>query len=117
MIDFKIEFDLGMSPSEYIDKMIELVDKMTRNFIVTHHESPDVLYLDWRTYKKLELATKYATVKFDSLYQYSSSCTQEYFMGLKIEALPIQAELITLGFNRNDRNVSIGMFEYRNEVE
>ena len=115
----KFEFSFKTPIKDYVDYFIDKIESMRERFILNNYNNPEVVYMDWYTYKKLEIANRQS----DS-FRFSMSIVQEYekstLFGMDIIVLPVyenKAEIMFLGYKDNNDNVELGMRRMGNGVD
>jgi len=116
-MDFVFEFRFGVDIKDYVEYFIDKVAYMRNNFIRDNYNDPEVIYMDWYTYKKLEIANRQGDYsEFSMLINDGYKNKKEYLFGMDIIVLPIQEELVEivfLGYKTNDDNVGLGINQLR----
>lgn len=114
MSEHKVTFEFKTTPSDFLIEMMNKVDEEIRNFYRHQFLTPDIVYLDWYTYKKFQLANM-KVYDYRCGYREFGEYNKWTIMGLKVKCMPVNGDFFELAYEDDDKN--IGLMMYKNSLE
>ena len=101
----QIEFTFKTTPEDFIRELIDKVDKKVRKFHKNNFLTPEIIYLDWYTFRKFEIANMKCYSQFNTF-----GTGKFEIIGLKVMSIPINFDFLELGYEEHGDNVDLGMY-------
>lgn len=100
--EYKITFKMDIE--QYFSHMLDVIAIKKKDFLINNQMPPEVIFIDWETYKKIEIAnmSKRYPLKVTNYNQVTA-------YGLEFIVLPINTYLLELGYKSNGKNVDLGI--------